>query len=174
MLYLINITKCCGKTCYQVWEDVVNVDTWMMENNYRTSEDDKWWLDCDGNRVCEVGCNEGAIDLDGSYDVLWFVQSEDANAEELEVICTNCSFDAALEALRDSEYLDWEIFDKCVRILLKKSRAWIEQRLISELLPIAERLGEVEALRENVLEIKCHGDREDYDVIYGEILGELE
>lgn len=48
MLYLIRITKGFGKTCYQVWEDVVNVDSWMSECNYYTSEDDKWWLDCAG------------------------------------------------------------------------------------------------------------------------------
>lgn len=172
MLYLIRITKCCGKTCYQVCEDVVNVDNWMAERNYFIV--DNWWQDCLGNRICEVGCNEGSIDLDGELDVLRFVRSEDADAEELEVICQGCSISSAIDALRDSKYLDWAIFDDCVKILLRKTGRYLERSLIAELLPIAQLLDEVEALQNNVLKIKCYEDTESYNINYGEILGEIE
>lgn len=174
MLYLIQKNQSHGIIRHKVWEDVSDIDFWMMERDYHTSEDNNWWLDCSGNRVCEVGCNSGSVDIDGALIVLRFVTSYDADAEELEIICEECFEDAALEALQDSKYLDWAIFDDCVRILLRKTRRGLGRLLIAELLPIAERLDEVEALQRNVLEIKCAGDIESYNINYGAILGELE
>lgn len=174
MLYLIQKIHTHGKIRHNVWEDISDIDFWMMDRDYHTSEDDKWWVDCAGNCVCNVGCNEGSIDIDGGLNVLRFVTSYDADAEELEIICEQCSQDAALEALRDSKYLDWAIFDDCVKILLRKTGRYLERSLMAELLPIAERLDEVEALQNNVLKLKCDGDIESYNINYGEILGELE